>query len=124
MFDESENIHRYTRAQALADGTLIDVTPMANEAGIKDPTALTRAVWQEFVAVPEGVQAQDEPGRLWDVLYLLRCAISRSPDGDTLHYQLHVRNENDTPKPVTLKAVCGPDDDGGPCITIMLRTED
>jgi hypothetical protein len=29
---------------------------------------LTRTVFDAYVAVPDGVQAQDEAGRLWDII--------------------------------------------------------
>src|SRR5262249_14414043 len=35
MFEEADLIHRYTRAEALADGVLIDVSATAREAGIR-----------------------------------------------------------------------------------------
>jgi hypothetical protein len=43
-----------------------------------------------------------------------------------LIFRLHVRNDNRdrTPPLVTLKAVCGPGDDAGPVITVMLPEED
>jgi hypothetical protein len=69
MFDDAPIIHRYTRADALRDGTLIDVSETAREAGIRYPTALTRAVYECYVRVPDGVVGQDEAGRLWDVLF-------------------------------------------------------
>jgi hypothetical protein len=126
MFDEKDLIHVYTRAQAIEDGVLVDVSETAWEARIKWPVALTRAVWCEYVKVPEGVEGQDEAGRLWDVLFMLVEALCGSLCGprDTIHYQLSVRNDNRAPKLVTLKAVCGPDDDGSPCITVMLPDED
>jgi hypothetical protein len=37
---------------------------------------------------------------------------------------LYVRNDNDRPKLVTLKAVCGPSDELEPTITVMLTEED
>lgn len=120
-------IFAYTRTQAIADGVLIDVSDTAREAGFKLPVAVTAAVWAEYVAVPANVSGQDERGRLWDVLSMLRFAIRARPEsGPEVLYALHVRNDNrDTPPPlVTLKAVCGPDDDGTPCVTIMTRTED
>lgn len=125
MVDKKDLIHVYTRAQALADGVLVDVTTTAEEAGIKYPVALTRAVWCQYVEVPQGVECQDDAGRLWDVLWMLASAIrsSREP-GHTLHYQLYVKTGKGRPKLVTLKAVCGPDDDGSPCITIMTPEED
>ena len=125
MFDEKDLIHASSRADALADGTLVDVSASADEAGIKYPVALTRAVWSLYVAVPAGVACQDEAGRLWDVLMMLRHAIRRArPGTSNVLYQLHVRNDNRRPRPVTLKAVCGPGGDGAPCITVMLPDED
>ncbi len=47
-------IHAYTRAQAIADGMLIDASKLAKEAGFKYPVALTSAAWADCVAVPEG----------------------------------------------------------------------
>jgi hypothetical protein len=44
MFGPEDLIHRYTRAGALADGVLVDVSAVAREAGIRFPVALTRAV--------------------------------------------------------------------------------
>jgi hypothetical protein len=41
MFDDADLIHRYTRADALRDGVLIDVSAAAREAGIRFPVALT-----------------------------------------------------------------------------------
>jgi hypothetical protein len=121
MGEETAVIFAYTREQAIADGVLIDVTETAREAGFRIPVALTYAVWQQYVAVPEGVTCQDEAGRLWDVLFMLRFAIRTGDGGSELRYHLHVRNDNREGDPplVELKAVCGPDDDGSPCITVM-----
>src|SRR5262249_50287676 len=109
-----EVIFAYTRKQAIADGVLVDVTETAREAGFRIPVALTRAVWAEYVAVPEGVEAQDEAGRLWDVLWMCRFGIGQGKnlDASEVLFQLHVRNDNREGEPplVTLKAVCGPDD--------------
>jgi hypothetical protein len=73
------------------------------------------------VAVPPGVACQDEAGRLWDVLWLLRCAVRRS-NGSTIAYGVLVRNSNrrGTAPLVRLKAGCGPGDDGEPVITVLL----
>ncbi len=51
---ECNLIYAYTRAQAIADGVLIDVSAFAAEAGFKYPVALTSAAWANCVAVPEG----------------------------------------------------------------------
>jgi hypothetical protein len=126
FWDDAEVISAYSRAQAIEDGVLVDVSEVAREAGIKFPVALTSTVWGQYVEVPEGVTAQDETGRLWDILWMLRCNAGRG--GDTLFFKLYVRNHNrerlDRRDLVTLKAVCGPGDTPEPVITIMLPDED
>lgn len=117
----------YSRAQAIEDGMLVDVSSVAHEAGITFPVAITRAVYEKYVVVPKGVACQDEAGRLWDVCWMLRFSIRSIRDGqDTILYKLHVRNDNRdrTPPLVTLKAVCGPGDTSAPVITVMLPDED
>lgn len=73
---------------------------------------------------PRGVTCQDESGRLWDVLYMLRVAIRRGQGGSQTDYIVLVRNDNRKPRPVRLKAICGPGDEAEPVITIMLPEED
>jgi uncharacterized protein DUF6573 len=125
FWDDAEVIYAYTRAQALEDGVLVDVSETAKEAGIKFPVALTATVWGQYVEVPEGVTGQDEAGRLWDILWMFRCAAARF-NGSALLFKLSVRNHNQdrTPPLVTLKAVCGPGDTPDAVITIMLPEED
>jgi len=126
FWDDAEVISSYTRAQAIEDGVLVDVFSVAREAGIKFPVALTSTVWGQYVEVPEGVNCQDERGRLWDILWMLRCNARQG--GDTLFFKLYVRNHNrerlTSRDLVTLKAVCGPGDTPDPVITIMLPDED
>ena len=63
MFDESNIIHRYSRADAIRDGVLIDVSAVAREAGFKYPVALTAAAWAKCVTVLPGIVCQDEAAR-------------------------------------------------------------
>jgi hypothetical protein len=126
MFENFDYIHSYSRAQAIADGVLIDVSETAKEAGIRFPTALTAAAWSRCVAVPPGVACQDEAGRLWDVLFLLAFAARRSDGGPEVRFAVHVRSDNreGTPPLVQLKAICGPGDQDEPVITVMTPDED
>lgn len=125
MSNRFDVIHVYTRREAIEDGVLVDVTETAKEAGFRYPVAFTRTVFEEFVRVPEGVEGQDEAGRRWDVLMMLRFAIKRGgAEARELQFQLYVRNDSRGPKLVTLKAVCGPDDDGAPCVTVLNLAED
>jgi hypothetical protein len=90
-----EVIYAYTRSQAVADGEQVEVSKLATEAGIRFPVFLTRGVYDQFVTVPAGVEGQDETGRLWDILTMLRFAIRRSRAGvDHLAVALYVRNDN------------------------------
>jgi hypothetical protein len=52
MFENFEMVHCYSRADAIRDGVLIDVSAT-------------------------GVVCQDEAGRLWDVLWMLTLATRR-----------------------------------------------
>jgi hypothetical protein len=122
-----EVIYAYTRKQALADGFQVDVSKVAQEAGITFPVYLTRAVYDAYVTVPPKVSCQDESGRLWDIVWMLRFAIKKSqPGADRLPVVLYVRNDNRRPKLVKLIATCGPVDidNPAPAITVMLPDED
>ncbi len=126
MFTKEELIYAYTRNQAIADGVLIDVSEPAREAGFVFPVAVTAGVWSECIRIPRGATGQDETGRLWDVLMLLRFAIRKATDESRVEFAVHVRNDDagGTPPLVRLYAVCGPGDQAEPVITVMLPHED
>ena len=120
-------IYSYTRAQAVADGVQVEVTKTAAEAGIKFPVFLTRSVFDSFVTVPPGVTCQDEAGRLWDIVWMLRMAMLRARPGvPRMPFALYVRNDHRRPRLVKLIATCGALDldDPQPAITVMLPGED
>ena len=122
-----EVIYSYTRSQAVADGVQVEVTKTAKEAGISFPVFLTRTVFDSFVAVPDGVSGQDEAGRLWDIVWMLRFAIMRSRNGcQRLPVALYVRNDNRRATLIKLIATCGAldIDDPQPAITVMMPDED
>jgi hypothetical protein len=122
--DENEIIYSYTRKQAITDGVLIDVTELAKEAGFICPIALTSVVYEKYVRVPEDVEDTDEKGRLWDVLMVLRYAARNSVGKSEVLFQLSLQMGGNEMEIVTLKAVCGSDDDGEMCLTVMLPGED
>lgn len=126
MTQEFTYIHVYTRREAIADGVLVDVTDEATEAGFRCPVAITSTLHAKYVAVASGMTDQDEAGRLWDLLTVLRYAIVRNPfSQDELRYRLHVvTRAGADPELVEVKAVCGPDDDGRLCVTLMMPDED
>ena len=104
-----EVIYSYSRLQAVADGVQVDVTKTAQEAGIKFPMFLTRAVFENYVAVPVG---RDRPGRGWQIVgcrlaYTIRDHPPPRPGCDRLPVALYVRNDNTRAKLVKLIATCG-----------------
>src|SRR5512137_488265 len=121
-------IYTYTRSQAIADGFQIEITKTGQEAGIRFPVFITRGVYEQCVAVPPGVTGQDEAGRCWDLVWLLRHAILRSRPGTSrLPFALYVRNSNTHPPRLTkLIATAGAVDidDPAPAITVLLPEED
>ena len=120
-------VYAYTSKQAVEDGEQVDVSTTAAEAGIRFPVFLTRRVFDTYVTVPPNVTGQDEAGRLWDIVWMLRSAIkSGRSDGDRIAYSLYVRNDNRRPRLVKLVAACGALDMDAPepAITVMLPGED
>jgi hypothetical protein len=125
-----EVIYAYIRAQAIEDGTLVDVTETAKVAGIKYPTAVTETLWNGYIELTHSLKdmGQSVQGRLWDVLFLFTLAAKTSSKGcSELFYKVNFLMENENScklETVTIKAVCGPGDDSAPCITLMLENED
>jgi hypothetical protein len=125
LFSEDDLISVYTRAQAIEDGELVDVSAVAREAGFVYPVALTRAVWSLIENIPARLKGiEDLQGRLWDVLYMARLAARRG--GSVTIYSLILnRVENGRARRnLQLKMHCGPGDQGDPVITISLPDED
>ena len=136
-----EPIYSYTRAQALEDGVLVDVSETATQAGWRVPVALTSAAWGDCVewtkadTVRHGT-AQDVPGRLWDVLHMGRLAAARharrcqdDPRLDPMTcvvelYRVPREGRGYVPRLTQLKLVIGPGDQGEPVATVMLTHED
>lgn len=121
-------IHVHTRTDALRDGTLIDATDLARDAGFRVPVALSAAAWADAVSLTDAARGAgcDELGRLWDVLFCLRCAIASAGNADRSDVRFVVLVVRDRPEPerVALRALIGPGDAGEPVITIMLPGED
>lgn len=119
-----EIIFAYSRAEAIADGVLVDASTLAKEAGFVYPVALTSAVYAKCVEVPSAVDYQDETGRLWDILSCLRFAIARMPQQTRLTFLVDVQSEPNRIETVELVCVCGPGDTASPVLTIMFDGED
>jgi hypothetical protein len=148
-------IYSYSRSQAIADGELVDISqfpnshgqPIVQEAGFKYHMAMTRAAWAETIEAgghwepwPDGYKPSDGgtgsqlvlpsgqsiSGRLWDVLWMLRCAIGRMPrNEDRTTFTVMVDTKGDgCHNTVRLWCLVGPGDTPEPVMTIMLQGED
>jgi hypothetical protein len=138
--DSLEIIYVYTRAQAIEDGVLIDVSDTAREAGFKCPVALTNAAYTDCVewlswpnyatsrgGPPEGESPndyQDEKGRLWDVLNMCRFYAQRTTQPMMYFPVCRVPRGGGKARDTRLKSMIGPGDNGEMVITIMLPLED
>ena len=117
-----EPISIYTRAQAVEDGVLIDVSVSAREVGFKFPVAVTRTVWDGYIVPDKRARYyQDEMGRLWDILSVLRFHVRRG--GSQIHFPVTMIKKAQR-RNIVFKALCGPGDDAEPVITIMMPEED
>ena len=125
-------ISTYTRAQAIADGFLVDVSETAREAGFNIPVAVTRGVWERLIALPEGYQGfQDERGRLWDVLWIARHYALRASGSDRVtmfvlvrDIRKDLRDSNRPPRKHFPIVAIGSGDEGQSVITIMWPEDD
>ena len=125
-------ISAYTRAQAIDDGILVDISDTAREAGFNIPVAITRTVWNRLIALPEGYRGfQDERGRLWDVLWMARHYALRVSNRDRVtmcvlvrDIRKDLRDSNRAPRKHFPIVAIGAGDDGRPVITIMFGEDD
>ena len=125
-FEDAPVIFQYSRAQAIEDGVLIDLTEWAKETGFKIPVACTAAVWNGYIVPTERTRelGQSERGRAHDLLWMLFNAIRKDGSGDSLLFQVMFLQTPHRHVIVKLKSVCGPGDHGEPVLTIMLPGED
>jgi hypothetical protein len=118
-------VYVYTRAQALADGVLVDVNETAKEAGFKLPAAITEALHNRLTPTKaDAAIGQDYDGRLWDVLWLAAFTIKLvDPSTDTVTFtvalqEVDAKSGQPQNTDLRLRAVCGPGDEGEPVVTI------
>lgn len=123
-------IYGYSRAQAISDGELVDVSKMAKEAGFTVPVALTSAAWSDCIEWSDRDSSrqthQEESGRLWDVLWMAHLAARRSEGGTVAFslYRVPRGGKGRMPRKVTLHIHIGPGDGAAPVITVMMPGEE
>lgn len=149
FWKDAQVISTYTRQQAIEDGVLADMDDGAlkglpKEAGFRLPVAMTSQAFNQTVAYLDGSElpaGQDPKGRAWDVLNMLRWAISRDKAQGESEIMFTVIVAHDKGRPwernekrshdlgrshreTTLKAIMGAGDHGEPVMTLMQPWED
>jgi len=112
------SISVYSRASAIDDGVLIDVTPAARIVGFPIPVAMTIAAWDDCLTGSDDNTPLEENQRLRDVL---RGAIIAAKLKD---FNVVCSSDSGETSLITLTMHIGPGDEGEPVVTIMLPGED
>ena len=118
-------VFAYTRAQAIEDGVLVDVTDLAKNEGFTVPVAVTCGVLQELTDLVRRRSPGDfdkyplyriQASALRAMLHVLHGQIAcQTQKSDRLHFPCG---------DAKLWAHVGPGDDGEPVLTIMCEGED
>ena len=120
-------IYTYTRAQAIEEGVLIDITADAKAHGFKVHTVITDNLYRQYVEVPtrlDGSFGQSRDGRLHDLLTLALFAARSSKGTDRVYFKVSFLMEPGRSETVDIIAHIGPGDHGEPVMTLMLPEDD
>ena len=94
---------------------------MAKEAGFSVHTVITQALHATTSEIPGWATGESYEGRLWDVLWVAvvtaRGEAKKSTHSDRFDFRV-VMSTGGSKETLHLRAVCGPDDEGQPCMTI------
>jgi len=114
-----EVIYSYSRAQAIQDGVLVDLTqfPITRNHW-KFHVACTASVWAS-IQTPVRSRYADYVGILQDIFSNAKSEIRKGTCQDTVRFQVLIGGESKS-----LKMHIGPGDDPTPVITLMLPSED
>ena len=123
LFENAPIISSYSRAQAIDDGFLVDLSEADGAKGhFKFPLACTVGVWAIIEkAVNNPKWHNDLAGVLHDICWMSR--FGRAVDPTTRLFKVVIKGAGRKSK-FTFKIVCGPGDTPEPVLTIMLPEED
>lgn len=109
FWDDAEVISQYSRAQAIEDGELVDVTKLA-KGYFKFPMAFTRALWN-VVDRQAKKPGYDLKGIVHDIFSIMSLAARRG--GSVIKFTVRIGKKDEK-----LMSVVGPGDDPRPVITV------
>ena len=125
-------IFAYTRAQAIEDGILVDVSDTALEAGFKDSRRRHAQRLEPPDRPSRGLRGfQDVRGRLWDVLWMARHYALRASNSDRVtmcvlvrDIRKDLRDSNRAPRKHFPIVAIGAGDAGEPVVTVIFPEDD
>lgn len=125
-FSDFPVIYSYTRAQALADGVLVDISAAAREHGFKLHTAITDNLLHGYVVPPEGLEGEGQSveGRLHDLLSLAMIAARRGMNHNRVEFEVLFLMRPGSLEKVRVVLHVGPGDQGEPVLTLMLPCDE
>jgi hypothetical protein len=104
-------ISSYSRAQAIEDGVLIDVSDTDAARLFKYPAVVTVEL-HSAISRGAGSDPATYAARLWDVFYVMQCSARRTNDSDVF-FRVKVGRST-----LALRGNCGPGDDAAPVLTL------
>jgi len=121
-------ISSYTRAQAIEDGALVDVSDMAKEAGFKYPVFITANLWEGYIDPAPQLRHENTTSRLRDTLANMAATIESTKNPGsciwfTVSFQMYFDGQRSI-QDVKLKSILRPGYGSTPVITVMLPDED
>lgn len=122
MSDESwPIIFSYSRADALADGVLIDVTAEAKGYGFKLPFAIGDNLFS-YVTPPPGLEGEGQSleGRLHDLMTLAALSARKGLQQDRVEFEVLFLMRPGKHEKVRCVLHVGPGDHGEPVLTLCL----
>ena len=114
-----EALFSYSRAQAIADGVLVDLSRFPEISQVwRHHLACTDTVWNLVQAAIRD-EGKDLPGILWDISHMaMASARVKGASSDRVGFRVIIGR-----KTHALKLVVGPGDTPEPVLTLMLATE-
>ncbi|GAB6037684.1 hypothetical protein JCM15519_22430 [Fundidesulfovibrio butyratiphilus] len=115
-------VYSYTRANALADGVLVDITPIARNYGFKLPFAISDALYNGYVEPAENLESlgQSLAGRLHDLLTLANVSARQSMGEDRVFFKVAFLMRPEKTETMQVVLHVGPGDSGEPVLTLCL----
>ena len=123
MSDESwPIIFSYSRAQAIEDGVLIDVTAEAKSYGFKLPFVIGDNLFNRYVTPPPGLEGEGQSlaGRLHDLMSLAAVSARTGLQQDRVEFEVLFLMKPGKHEKVRCVLHVGPGDHGEPVLTLCL----